>query len=712
MQLGIPLSQAPRQASINGVLSAAPLSSILSLEKAAAEAAARASEAASQPVIIGLTELIRKHWSQAGQAKQQVEQDMLSAVRSRRGEYDPEKLAKIRQQGGSEIYMMIFATKARQLKALLADILIAGGADKPWTLEPTPMPELPPMVRSQIMQAVYEETAQAEMMGMPMTTEQVRQRLRDMKAQVEMRAQEVARSEAQDAEVIVEDDLVEGGLLEAMDQFLDDLCCFKSAFIKGPVVTYENCLKWVEGPDGAATAQVTRSPKRSWKRVDPFNIYPAPWSEGVNDAYLIERHKLTRSALSAMIGVEGYSEDAIRAVLDAHGTGGLHEWLSVDTEKASAQGREEGAAGVHSSETIDALQYWGSVSGKMLREWGMSEQEVPDEAKEYEVEAWLIGSWVIKVVLNQDPLGRRPYYSDGFSRIPGAFWHNSLYDVVRDCQDMANAAARALSNNLGIASGPQVYVLNDRLASGENITEMYPWKIWQMVSDPAGTSSEPVKFFQPTSHAHELMGVFEKFSQLADEYSGIPRYMAGMGGGDGGAGRTASGMSMMIGNASKQIKQTITSLDLHVIQPLVEHAYQYHMMYSPQHKLSGDIKVRARGAASLVAKEAAQVRLNEFLMATANPIDMQIVGMDGRAELLRSAVKRLDLPNPTKVVPSQTEVMRRAALAQMQQMQMAQHAQTQQGGARPNAGSGQELMDGAPTTDMFTPTARPARVAA
>lgn len=701
MQLGLTLPQAPRQATLNGVLSAQPLSSLQAQERSAAEAAARATQAANAPVVIGLVDQIKKHWQLAKEAKQKVEQEMLSAVRARRGEYDPEKLAQIKQQGGSEIYMMLFATKARQLKALLSDILVAGGADKPWAMDPTPMPELPPMVKNQIMQAVYEETVQAEMAGMPLSVEQVRQRLQDMKAQVEMRAAEVARAESERAEKIVEDDLVEGGFLEAIDQFLDDLCVFKTAFIKGPVVTIENELKWVEGPDGTTTAQVDQVKKRSWKRVDPFMIYPSPWSETVNDGFLIERHKLTRGALSAMIGVDGYSEDAIRAVLDAHGTGGLHEWLTVDMEKATAEGRDSLASDARRSETIDALQYWGSVSGKMLREWGMSALEVPDEAREYEVEAWLVGSWAIKVVLNQDPLGRRMYYSDGFSRIPGAFWHNSLFDVIRDCQDMCNAAARALSNNLGIASGPQVYVLNDRLAAGENVTEMYPWKIWQMVSDPAGTVADPIKFFQPASHAQELMGVFEKFSQLADEYSGIPRYMAGMAGGEGGAGRTASGMSMMITNASKQIKQTITSVDLHVLQPLVEHAFEYRLLNHPELKLSGDIKVRARGAASLIAKEAAQVRLNEFLVATANPIDMQIVGMDGRAELLRSAVKRLDLPNPTKVVPSQTEVLRRAAIAQMQQMQLAQQQAQQQQPSR--SGNGQELMDGAPVTDAFQP---------
>ena len=65
-------------------------------------------------------------------AKQQdAERRIIDALRAKRGEYDPDKLQKIRQQQGSEIYMMLFATKARQLKALLGDILLGTGDDLP-----------------------------------------------------------------------------------------------------------------------------------------------------------------------------------------------------------------------------------------------------------------------------------------------------------------------------------------------------------------------------------------------------------------------------------------------------------------------------------------------------------------------------------------------------------------------------------------------------
>lgn len=699
MATGLAVPHRPQQINIGGILSAKPLSTVLAEEaqRAADQAKAESSAKQSSTLITSLAGHIQHHWSLAKLAKLQPEKEMLSAVRSRKGEYDPDVLSRIKEQGGSEIYMMVFATKARQMKALMTDILIGSGNDKPWTIRPTPQPELPPGHANQIMQAVYEETAQAELAGMPMSVEDVRQRLVDAKSAVEQRIMEQARTEAERAEAAIEDALVEGNYLDALDQFVDDLTTFKTAFLKGPVVRRSNDLQWVQQPDGSFTAEVTSKLKVEYERVDPFMIYPAPWAKNCHDAPLIERHKLSRADLNSMRGVEGYDEEAIKRVLDEHGQGGLREWLMIDTAKATAEGRN--TVGVAQSDLIDALQFWGSVSGKMLHEWGMSETEVPDEAKEYEVEAWLIGGDVIKAVINPDPLNRRPYYADGFSRVPGAFWHNSLYDVVRDCQDMCNAAARAMANNLGISSGPQVAVNVDRLPPGEEITEMYPWKIWQVTNDPMGSSAAPVSFFQPNSNVAELMGVFERFSSIADEVSGIPKYMAGMAGGEGGAGRTASGMSMMITNASKMVKQLLASLDQYVISPMVERQYQHMLMYRPELGLQGDLKVVARGSLSLVAKEAAQVRLNEFLAATGNPIDMQIIGMDGRAELLRQAVKRLDI-NSDKVVPSATTVKMRAAQAQMQQLAAAQAQQAQQ---QPKQGSGQELMDSSPTVDNFQP---------
>jgi hypothetical protein len=184
-----------------------------------------------------------------------------------------------------------------------------------------------------------------------------------------------------------------------------------------------------------------------------------------------------------------------------------------------------------------------------------------------------------------------------------------------------------------------------------------------------------------------------------------------------GAGRTASGLSMMIGNASKIIKQVVGSTDIHVLEPLIERLYYYNMRYATDPDLKRAITVKARGAMSLTTKDAAQVRRNEFLTATNNPVDMQIIGLDGRAEVLRSAAKTLDM-NPDKIVPPVSVLKARQAAQQAAQIAGptpgSPGSPGTPGGAPPQgpgpsgppgggSPNGQQLNNGAPVTDNFQP---------
>jgi len=694
----------PRPVSVGGLVTLQSAASVIDEMRRAHEATFQAQQ--SMPEVIGLAGYVRNCWVQAKQAKLVVENEMVEAMQARKGEYTASKRAQLIQQGGSQIYMMVTSTKCRGASALLRDVVVGTGADKGWTLDHTPVPDMPPEEMEKIVAAVADEVFIAEsLQGVQVTEELIRQRLEQLHDDMQYMLEQEARKKSERMEKLMEDQLIQGGYLEAMAEFVDDLTTFKTAFLKGPVIRRKPVLTWAQQADGSYLPVVNYELVKEWVRVSPFDIYPAPWAKHVNDAWLIEKHKLTRGSLSAMIGVEGYSEAALRKVLDQYGDAGLHDWLSIDQQKAHVEGRDQSA--ITNSGTIDAIEYRGTVSGKMLLEYGMKADKVPDPAKEYECEVWLIGPHVIKCTLNPDPLCRRGYYASSYECIPGAFWGNALYDLIRDCQDMCNGAARALANNLGIASGPQVGVNVDRLPVGEKIGQMYPWKIWQFKSDPMGNTTQPaITFFNPQSNAQELMAVYEKFSTLADEYSGVPRYMTGTEGTPG-AGRTASGLSMMINNASKIIKQVLSNVDVRVTTQMLEDLHYHNMRYGTDPALKGDLRVKARGVLALTQKETAQVRRNEFLTVTNNPADLQIMGIEGRSHLLREAAKDLDV-DADKIIPSIEAIKRRAIIAMAQAQAAPQpggpKAVNGNGGSPPAPqGSGQTLMNGAPTTDNFQP---------
>ena len=704
--LNITSANAPGVTSIGGIV---PIKTVKQLQ---AEERAAAVAANAEPVVQNLVAYIKKCWYYARTAKEYtIEIKMLKNVRARRGEYDPEKIAQLREQGSSLIYMMLTSNKCRAASSWLRDVLMTSAEDKPWTIRPGPMPDMPPNVMQEVMIRAEQELQQMMLNGINPDDAAVREMLLEMREQAMSQVEKLADMQADLMEKKMYDQLLEGHWTEAFAAFLDDIVTFPSAIMKGPVVRKRPKMHWVQNPQtGDYDLDVQETYCLEWERVDPFMFYPAPDASNIDDGYMLQRHKLQRADLVALLDVEGYSNAAIRAVLEDYGKGGLREWIYVDLTKATAEGKSTVAAGQNPSELIDALQFWGNVQGRTLLDWGMTEDEVPDPMAEYPIEAWLIGRWIIKAVINPDPMGRKPYFKASYEEVPGAFWGNSVADLCRDTQAVCNAAARSLVNNMSLASGPQVVYNVDRLPAGENITQLFPWKIWQVTSDPLSSGAKPVEFYQPSSQAAELMAVYEKFATLADEYTGIPRYMTGDSPA-GGAGRTASGMSMLMSNAGKAIKQVIANIDDSVIRPCIERLYYYNMRYSDDPDLKGDVNIVARGAASLIEKEAAQQRQTAFLqVALSNPIAQQVVGMEGIAELLRQSAKTLDLNTDDIVPPVAVLKQRWAQQAAEQQAQLVAQNQGQaQAGGTPPApqGPGAQLQNGAPVVNRFGPLQNP-----
>ena len=238
---------------------------------------------------------------------------------------------------------------------------------------------------------------------------------------------------------------------------------------------------------------------------------------------------------------------------------------------------------------------------------------------------------------------------------------------------VANATLRALVNNLSIASGPQVTVNDDRLSDGEDGEQMYPWKRWHVKSDPFGNNSEKaVEFWSPTSNSQELLAVYAAFSNMADEHSAIPKFMTGSPP-QGGLGRTASGLSMLMQNTSKILQTVASNIDRDVVEPVLNNLFDMVMLTDDTGLLSGEEKIRVLGVAVATQRETQRARQLEMLQLTANPIDMAIIKPKGRAQILRSVMTEIGLPGEN-IVPTDEEME-----AQEKQQEAAQAMQGQQG---------------------------------
>lgn len=672
-----------------GVLRVVPPAALEESIKAEDKARAEASDAAelSDEVESNLARHIRTQFDIFKQHRTDAmagwDERLLAALRAFNGQYDAQKLAEIKRFGGSEVYARLIAMKCRGASSLLRDVYLT--PDKPWGIAPPSDPDVDPAILSSIGQLVQVELATLNQGGVPVDPAMIRDRHMQLVEAARQAEKKNATKRAQVAEDKIEELLETGGFYKAMAEFLVDLPLFPFACIKGPVVRIVPTVKW-----GETGATVQQTPKLFWNRVSPFDIWWTPGASDIEDAAVIERTRLSRSDLNDLLDLPGYNHENIRTVLEEYGRGGLvDDWDSTDAERAQNESRENPR--LNRSGLITCLEYHGNIQGRMLLEYGMSAKEVPDEMRDYFVQAWLIGRYIIKVQFSPSPRKRHPYTITSFEKVPGTPVGNGLPDILSDVQDVANATLRALVNNLSIASGPQVVINTDRAAEGQDMEDLYPWKRWYMTSDPMGNNSQvPVSFFQPTSNASELLQTYKEFNNIADELSAIPKYQTGSGA-SGGAGRTAAGLAMLMGNASKILQTVAANIDRDILTPLLDNLFDMLMLTDTTGMLKGDEAIRVMGVNVAVQRETQRSRQLEFLQITANPIDAQIVGPKGRAAILRSVSQTIGLPGED-IVPSEDD------LEKMQQQQAAQQAMANAGGQAEGDKSKQPTQDMGPHT--------------
>ena len=652
------------------------------------------------PVLDALASHIKNQFEINKRDRTSIEQEMMRAQEAVNNQYDAQTLAGIKSIGGSEVFIPLTSMQCNAGASWLLSVLNPPG-DKAFTLKPTPIPELPATMVAQLEQDVKQTLLKnapkvpgseqvtpmgipADQDGNPIGEDQVNIIVDKEAKELRKKLNNEAVKRAERMEGMIQDQLLESGWYESLEEFISDLVTFPTAFIKTSY-EYRTEVVTTTTPDGNITMEAREKLVAKDERVSPFDIYPSPDQKTVHDGNMIERLKTSRSEIYACLDKPGYSNENILAALREVGTSSTGEWSSsVESTRRTAENHSSLSGNDDGS--LYGLRYLGSVSIDKMLEWGYSIEDLQEMGvidaplsednelterlllKEIDIDAILIGNYVIKAVPNLDPEGKRPFYAASYRKVPGSFWGKSVAMLATPHQRMVNACARALSNNMGISASPQIVVYVDRLPNGESLDSIKPMKIWQMTSDPSGGGQKPIDFFQPSSNANELMGVYQQFFESVGDVTGIPRaaYSTDPSRTAPGA-QTASGLAMMLETASKQIKQAVRNIDTGVIESRIKYQFRTNMM-DPEipNAYKGDMQVQAIGAKSIVAKAVENQRNVELLQATANPLDMELLGKRGRAKLLGSIARNYDMDG---IVPTEDEIDEMEARAAQQAKQ-------------------------------------------
>ena len=601
-----------------------------------------------------LSAYISEVWQRNRNAKIEIEQKMLKSLRQINGEYDPNKLALIRMTKGSEVFSQLTYIKYVAASAWLSEAY-SQARGRCYELRPTPIPDLSPATLQQINNRVLEDIFQAAQVyqnetGVKVYPEQfnkVAQAYQDELKEQEINAIKTESKKAVDKmSAKIEDQLTEGKWESNFKDTRSDIVAFGTGIIKGPIARKKKALKWINTLNGWSLDVVDKV-IFEYERISPLDIYPEDDAVDIQDGDLIEYMRMSRKDFGNCIGLNNFNSDYIKQVLrdTSYGRGTISQ-LPTDYERNTVEGRY---GQTDTSKRIGVINYWGSVPGRILLDWGMDQSQVPDADLDYDINAWFVEGtkYVVKAVINKT--GIKPYSKACFERIPGAFWGKSLPEILRDDQDMCNGTVRAIQNNEAFSSLPISEVDISKVVDGENTHELWAGRTFQ--TDTKGMNSGPVvRFYQPPSVVGELLSVYEKFSRSMGEKSGIPDFVHGNTRG-GGVTSTASGISMFLGMAGKIINDLINDIDTEIVATTIERTYNYNMLYDSDISIKGDANVVIRGISALSVKEQEEIRKAEFIRDTNNPTDMQIIGLEGRAELLRNRIRSISSLEAEKIVP-------------------------------------------------------------
>ena len=453
-------------------------------------------------------------------------------------------------------------------------------------------------------------------------------------------AQEAARR----MEKLIHDQIEESNGSSELRSALFECALFGTGIIKGPFNFNKTLNRWQEDEDGNRNYSPINVRVPRIEFVSIWDFFPDPNATNMDESeYIFHRHRLNRTQLRALGKMPYFDKDQIRECL-AMGP----NYVEQDYEHEL---RDEDGSSDYGQGQYEVLEYWGVMDAEYAREVGMEIPDDVDDLDEVQVNAWISNGKLLRAVVNPFTPFRVPSQAFPYERNPYSFFGIGVAENMDDSQQIMNGHVRMAIDNLAL-SGSLVFDVDETALVGGQNMEVYPGKVFKRQAGVPGTAINGIKF--PNTSTENMM-MFDKFRQLADEQTGIPSYSHGQTGVQSMT-RTASGMSMLLGAASLNIKTVIKNLDDFLLKPLGESYFQWNMQFLESRLgVEGDLEVKATGTNSLMQKEVRSQRLTMFLQTVQNPAVAPFIKMN---KLISELAYSLDLdPDELMNDPEEAAIM-------------------------------------------------------
>jgi hypothetical protein len=574
----------------------------------------------------GLAGYVKSKFEDAENGRYAHEQRWLQAYKNFRGIYD--STTQYRDSERSKVFVRITKTKVLAAFGQIIDILFTN-KKFPLVVESTPVPE--GIAEFAHMETPLDQMTQQDPYGFAgdgrelrpgaMQAEQPKAFLGGLQGEygqlplVEGKAKlgEPQISPAEEAarrmEKTIHDQLLDTNAVNVLRKSIFEASLFGTGIVKGPFNFNKRVHKWERDDNGQREYSPYERVVPRIEMVSLWDFHPDPSATSIEDCeYVIERHRFNRQQLRSLIKRPHFISSAIEECL-AKGPNYEDKYYE-DTI------REDETEAYYQENRYEVLEYWGVIDSKFAQEAGLEGANEMSEFDEVQVNIWVCGNMVIRCVLNPFTPARIPYQVFPYEVNPYQIWGVGVAENMEDAQKLMNGHVRMAIDNLALAGNLVFDVDEASLVPGQNM-DIFPGKIFRRQSGVTGTAINGLKF---PNTAGENLQMYQISRQLADEETGIPSIIHGQTGVTG-TGRTAAGLSMLMGSAGLSMKTVIKNIDDMLLKPLGESYFQWNMQFNEEvEDIVGDLEIKPRGVAAVMQKEVRTQRLTALLQTVANPM--------------------------------------------------------------------------------------------
>ena len=627
---------------------------------------------------------IMERYKRSEDYRYQDEERWLKAYRNYRGLYGPD--VQFTESEKSRVFIKVTKTKTLAAYGQIVDVLFANQRF-PLSVEPTELPEgvvadvhfdpqEPEQLRQDQNTSPYGFAGDGNDLPPGATAQTLQEKLGVMQNKLEPISDKLkegpgrtptsiafspAMIAAKKMQKKIHDQLEESGATKHLRNAAFEMALFGTGVMKGPFAVDKEYPNWDE--DGNYDPLFKTIPQVN--HVSVWNFYPDPDANNMDEAqFVVERHKMSRTQLRNLKKRPYFRGEVINEVISMGENYTKKYWEDDSSDYAPE----------HGIDRFEVLEYWGMVDVELLEEQNI---DIPKELRDFDelqANVWICNGRLLRMVLNPFKPSKIPYSASPYELNPYSFFGVGIAENMDDTQTLMNGFMRMAVDNAVLSGNLIVEVDETNLVPGQDLS-LYPGKVFRRQGGAPGQAIFGTKF---PNVSQENMMLFDKARVLADESTGFPSFAHGQTGVSG-VGRTASGISMLMGAAQGSTKTIIKNVDDYLLRPLGEGFFRFNMQFDFDPEIKGDLEVKARGTESLMANEVRSQRLMQFLQIASNPALAPFAKFQ---YVIREIAKSMEL-DPDKV----TNNMDEAALQAEIMKGFQQPAGPEQGGMMPPAGA-------------------------